>query len=143
MSHPAVTHPLLAELLAYWQAKRGDRVMPGRADIEPAEIEAILPHLFMVDVERDPLRFRYRLVGSVLTDILGEDIKGRYLDEMPLLFRTFATGAYDEVLRVRGPCYKEVSGVAAYFRIAYKRLLLPLSADGDDVGIVLGAIVRI
>ncbi len=142
MTEPTVTHPMLADLLAYWHQKRGGRAMPARPDIEPAELKAMLPHLFMVDVEHDPLRLRYRLVGTALVDVLGHDIKGKYLDEMPLLFRTFAAGAYEEVLRTRGPCYKEVSGIAAYFRVAYKRLLLPLSTDGEAINIILGAIIR-
>lgn len=142
MSDPNVTHPMLANLLAYWHQKRGQRAMPARADIEPAELKALLPHIFMVDVEYEPFRLRYRLVGSALVDVLGQDIKGKYLDEMPLLFRTFAAGAYEEVLKVRGPCYKEVRGIAAYFRVAYRRLLLPLSTDGQTINIILGAIFR-
>jgi len=142
MSDPTIAHPMLATLLAYWHQKRGKRVMPARADIEPAELKALLPNIFMVDVEYAPFRLRYRLVGSALVDVLGQDIKGKYLDEMPLLFRTFAAGAYEEVVRVRVPCYKEVSGIAAYFRVAYKRLLLPLSTDGQTINIILGAIYR-
>ena len=115
MSDPTIAHPMLATLLAYWHRKRGTRAMPARADIEPAELKALLPNIFMVDVEHAPFRLRYRLVGSALVDVLGQDIKGKYLDEMPLLFRTFAAGAYEEVVRVRVPCYKEVSGIAAYF----------------------------
>jgi len=142
MTEPTVSHPMLADLLAYWHQKRAGRAMPARADIEPAELKPMLPHLFMVDVEHEPLRLRYRLVGTALVDVLGQDIKGKYLDEMPLLFRTFAAGAYEEVLRTRVPCYKEVSGIAAYFRVAYKRLLLPLSTDGQTINIILGSIVR-
>ena len=141
-SDPTIGHPKLASLLAYWQHKRGQRAMPARADIEPADLKALLPNIFMVDVEYAPFRLRYRLVGSALVDILGHDIKGKYLDEMPLLFRTFAAGAYEEVLKVQGPCYKEVSGIAAYFRVAYKRLLLPLSTDGQTINIILGSIYR-
>lgn len=142
MTLPTVTHPGLAQLLAYWLDKRGDRSMPSRADIEPAELKALLPHIFLVDVEYAPIRLRYRLVGSELVNVLGRDIKGKYLDEMPLLFRTFAAGAYEEVLVTRRPCYKEVSGLATYLRVAYKRLLLPLSTDGETINIVLGAIFR-
>jgi hypothetical protein len=142
MNDPTIAHPKLAHLLAYWQRQRGERAMPARADIEPADLKALLANIFMVDVEDAPFRLRYRLVGSALVDVLGHDIKGKYLDEMPLLFRTFAAGAYEEVLKVRGPCYKEVNGIAAYFRIAYKRLLLPLSSDGQNINIILGAIYR-
>jgi len=142
MSDPTIAHPKLASLLAYWQRQRGERAMPARADIDPVDLKALLPNIFMVDVEYAPVRLRYRLVGSALVDVLGHDLKGKYLDEMPLLFRTFAAGAYEEVLKLRRPCYKEVNGIAAYFRVAYKRLLLPLSTDGQTINIILGAIYR-
>ena len=53
----------LKALLAYWRQKKGDRRAPTRADIDPAEIKRLLPYVGLVDVERSPLRFRYRLVG--------------------------------------------------------------------------------
>jgi hypothetical protein len=142
VSDPVIAHPMLATLLDYWHQKRGERAMPARSDIEPVELKTLLPHIFMVDVEYEPFRLRYRLIGSALVGVLGQDIKGKYLDQMPLLFRTFAAGAYEEVLAARRPCYKEVSGIAAYFRVAYKRLLLPLSNDGQSINIILGAIFR-
>jgi len=40
---------LVADLYAYWLKKRGDRLMPRRADIEPADIKPLLPSLFHPD----------------------------------------------------------------------------------------------
>src|SRR3546814_7692417 len=37
----------------------------------------------LVDVERDPLRFRFRLAASPVTRHLGYELTGRYLDEVP------------------------------------------------------------
>src|SRR5690349_8298694 len=57
----------LTRLFCYWQAKRGGRAMPARADIDPAEIKALLPYMILVDVIYDTeagLDFVYRLVGT-------------------------------------------------------------------------------
>ncbi len=40
----------LVEFLAYWNAKRGARRFPSRADIAPREIQSLLPWLHMHDV---------------------------------------------------------------------------------------------
>ena len=37
----------------YWETKRGSRSMPARADIDPIEMKAFLPHVVLMDVLRD------------------------------------------------------------------------------------------
>ena len=59
------------DLYHYWLAKRGDRAMPARKDINPAEIPVLLPYLVIVDKAED--RFRYRLVGTAVVEQFGHD----------------------------------------------------------------------
>lgn len=73
--------PDLQKLYRYWLKKRGDRDMPGRADIHPDEIVGLLPGIVLIDVEHNPVRFKFRLVGTDAVLALGQDITGRYLDE--------------------------------------------------------------
>src|ERR1044072_4742557 len=79
-----ITHPGLAQAYAYWDSKRRGRRMPARADLDPTEMPRLLPHLALLDIERSPLRFRYRLVGSHIDDVRREHGKnlltGEYLD---------------------------------------------------------------
>lgn len=138
-----ITHPKLQELFDYWQDKRGDRPMPRRLDIDPIDLRQMLPHIFLVDVETGAQRFRYRLVGTELTTIMGRELKGAYIDEMPFLFRKFALPAYEEVISRRAPCYKEINALEAFFTIRYKRLMLPLSENGTDINMILGGIYRV
>ena len=57
----------LREALDYWRRKRGDRTMPQRRDIDPAELPFwLLPHVQLVDVAEDGRRFRHRLVGTAI-----------------------------------------------------------------------------
>ena len=62
--------PRLRDGYDYWNAKRGQRAMPGRADLDPAEIKPLLPHVVLMDVLRrpqsGPLDFRYRLIGTAI-----------------------------------------------------------------------------
>lgn len=71
--------PLLRSVHAYWDGKRRGRRMPARADLDPAEIKLLLPHLVLMDVLRDaspdwPLDFRYRLIGTHV----DANMNGRY-----------------------------------------------------------------
>ena len=61
----------------YWRAKSGaDDPVPRRRDIDPVELPDLLPNLMLVDVERNPLRFRYRLVGTRVVDFSYHDFTG-------------------------------------------------------------------
>jgi len=75
---------MIAEFDGYWNAKcRADR-LPARASIDPAEFRSILPNVILLDVERDPLRMRIRLVGTRIVQFRGDNT-GRYLHELESL----------------------------------------------------------
>ena len=138
-----IGHPALRDLHRHWEARRGARAMPARADMDPVELpRKLLPNLFLVAVENDPRRFRYRLVGTELTAVMRREFTGQYVDEMPFLFRKFALPAYAEVMERAAPTYREINAVEAFWRIRYRRLLLPLSQDGLRIDTILGAIFR-
>ncbi len=139
-----ISHPELAKLYRYWDRKRGTRAMPSRRDILPEEIPDLLGNLFMVDVVREEAqtRYRYRLVGTALTAIMDQELTGKFIDQMPFLYRKFALPAYREVQRVGRPTYKETNAFEGWLVIRYKRLLLPLSTDGEHIDIVLGGIYQ-
>jgi len=139
----AIDHPQLARLYNYWDDKRGNRAMPTRSDIDPMELRPLLPNLALIDVEENPHRYRYRLVGTELVTILGQELTGKYLDEMPMLFRRFAGNAYAEVLARKAPTYAVFDANIPMFRtVRYKRLLLPLSPDGEWVNMVVAGFFR-
>ena len=141
-----INHPQLAQLYRYWDRRRGDRAMPTRRDILPEELgSALLGNLFLVDVVRDAEapRFRYRLVGTSLTAIMDQELTGKFVDQMPFLYRKFALPAYREILRAGRPTYKETNAFEGWLVIRYKRLLLPLaSPDGAQIDMVMGGIYQ-
>lgn len=68
---------LFEHLSAVWNAARGERVLPRRADIDAAKLGATLPYVCVVDVvDGDPRDFRYRIIGEHLTRGLGQNITG-------------------------------------------------------------------
>ena len=79
-----LTSPRIHRLHGYWRhlhEKRG-RELPRRADIAPDQIKDLLPNIMIVDVERNPMRFRYRLVGTRVVEYNGVEFTGRYLGEI-------------------------------------------------------------
>jgi hypothetical protein len=135
--------PLLGSALAYWNARRGDRLMPSRRDIDPVGIPPrTLPNLQIIDVIDGGARFRYRLIGTATVEAYGEDFTGRYPDEMfPPELRDFIHGVYGEVCSSKAPVFLSNRYVTAKgFELGSKRIYMPLSDDNRDVSHIFGVL---
>lgn len=71
------------QFLQLWQdAHVGDRT-PGKDFLDPLRLRFLLGSLSLLEVHADPLRFRYRLVGTDIVERLGHELTGKWLDEHP------------------------------------------------------------
>jgi hypothetical protein len=88
--------PELADIVAYWRGKASGTALPTRAQIDPIELPRHLGHLLLVDVLREPLRLKYRLIGSAITAVAGRDATGCFLDELydPETYRSVAASFF-------------------------------------------------
>jgi hypothetical protein len=86
-------------LFDYWEQRLRGRIAPTRADIDPLDIPArLLPHILLIDVEHDPVDFRYRLAGTAADTIHGQSLKGvRILDLRP---EPFARVLHGDLIRM-------------------------------------------
>jgi hypothetical protein len=132
----------LSGLIGYWAAKRHGRRFPARADFDPLELKPLLGFLLMVDVVRgqgDQPRFRYRLFGSEFVFYHGADLTGRWLDDIANPgFRDELLALYRGVVADGEMCTLSYDYIVGGFRRRFQAVLLPLSADGSTVNIVLG-----
>jgi len=101
---PRMRSRRVQRLHAYWQSKaelRGS--IPQRRDFDPADMPDLLPNLMIVDVEPEPLRFRYRLVGTRVVEYSHHDFTGTYLDQAGWAEEKGFTRAYVDVVNERRP----------------------------------------
>src|SRR5947207_2847633 len=68
-------HGSSRELLDHWRARRGSRVAPERADIDPGAIRKALADVFLLGSEAgmDP---GFRLAGTRVCALFGRELKG-------------------------------------------------------------------
>ncbi len=132
--------PEIVDLYDYWVARRGARAMPSRKDVDPVQIPRHLPNLMLVDVLRDPLRFRYRLIGTRVVAASAEDRTGQFFDQVRF-FNANPTVAkhYETVVANAEPYYTDEPFHNRQSDSTYRvrRLLLPLSSDGVAVDMIL------
>ncbi len=131
-------HPDILRVLNYWEEKRQGRLMPSRADIDPADLKPYLPHITLVDAVDDDRRYVYRLVGTKEVELRGYDPTGRAVGDA--YFASSADAAlhrYEDVCRKRAPCYIAEPYQVVDRYIGEEDLFLPLSQDGQKVNMIL------
>jgi hypothetical protein len=141
----AVEAPLLRRLHDDWQARRRGRAMPARADFDPVDLKYMMGKLLLVDVLRDPLRFRYRLIGTELVKRRGIDLTGRMLDDHPdPEYREYSRQRYVTAVLGRQPLSSIQTRLVLDGRLRrYEALLLPLAGDGETVDMLMIGIVHL
>lgn len=143
MAYDYRTCPILSGAFRYWNQKRGSgRTMPSRRDIDPIEVPQFLPHLQLTEVTDCGERFRYRLVGTAIIEAFGTEVTGKYVDELFSGERyRFIYEFYRVVCVTRQPVFSRSLYLGTKdVDLTANRLLLPLSADGVQVNMILGAL---
>ncbi len=134
-------YPDLVFVLDYWNGKRHDRFAPARADIEPAEIVAILPRVMLADVERDAdghIDFRYRLSGTGICNVHRTDLTGQRPSSIePPHYGGLIDAHYRSVLKQRRPLAHVIAVKIGTKSASYARIILPLSADGETIDMLM------
>jgi hypothetical protein len=131
-----VRSPDIRRLHEYWNERASGRTFPAKRDIDPSELRSCLPYLTLSEIHRDPLRVRYRLVGTEVVWLRGGDVTGRWLHEIDAWGSANIAHFTD--------CYAEVAagrtlvGVTDTLWVngqerAYEWIMLPLSEDGRSV----------
>lgn len=143
---PVIREPLLAGLRSLWEEKRAGRPLPARADFDIADLRPFFGNLFLLDVLQDGRDFRFRLLGTNLTERFGRDSTGKIFSETYPVGQSpqadWLLGVYRRTVEQRLPVWSAAPmvQVGRAFSIA-TALHLPLSADGVYVNMILGATV--
>lgn len=139
---PEIVDRRLQRLLDYWEKGRGARALPARSDINPGDLRFLLGHLILLDVVREPLRFRVRLQGTEVEWWMGGDLTGKTIDQ--LSSPTLAAAAQEHLAasaEAARPCHRIGEQKVADVPRRYEALILPLSADGKTVNMLLAAVL--
>ena len=126
--------------LRYWEERRRDRSMPSRADIDPLDIPDLLPNVFLVNVSREPLEFRYRLLGTQIVRHSAADYTGKSLHDLPEQCPPSRIWSlFQRVVEERRPFSAQVPYVYIPGKFV-EMLATPLSDDGAHVNMIFGIV---
>jgi len=127
-------------LYDYWTEKRGERAVPLRNAIDPAEIAPILPDIFILESARLGAP-RFRLAGTRICAQFARELKGTALDAL------FTPDQRARVSRIAQDVMAgEVSAVLQIVLVDGRLdtteaeiLLLPLATKGRTADRIIGA----
>ena len=127
------------ELFDYWLRSAGQRPMPARSDLDPLKVPRLLPYLGLIDLRDGVDQGLFRLAGTRLRDIYGQEITGKRVDEV---FSgdsaTYWNRIHRRVTETGLPAYGVVRGPAeGRDHVVLFWLRLPLSEDGGQVDRIL------
>lgn len=137
----------LEALHEYWLSIRAGRRMPAHADIDPVEMPRhLLANILLVEVSRAPLRFYYRVMGTGIVKMLGEDWTGKFVDEVIGVNQNVLQQYIDVAESAEPSIYfnqfsKFDKLLGRHRMLDYERLLLPLSDDDQTVHHLLGSTI--
>lgn len=130
------------QLAEYLGAKAPPGKLPGRQHIDPSEIASLVSHITLIDVvpqETGQHRYRVRLMGSEVVEMMGKDLTGKYVREvLPGNAGEELARLYGEIVRTRTPQYRtgkfERQGRE---HVHYARVAFPLAKDGENVDMLI------
>lgn len=140
---PETGYPALSQVEAYWDALRGNRLVPTRSDVDPRGIDAALENAFVL--ERIAVGIaRLRVAGTHLTSLMGMEVRGmplttffapadrrRVSDALEEMFQTPATVSIRMI----------ANGAPSRPALEARMILLPLKSDLGDISRALGCLV--
>ncbi|MGH6867077.1 MAG: PAS domain-containing protein [Methyloceanibacter sp.] len=127
------------ELFDYWLRSAGERSMPARSDLDPLKVPRLLPNLGLIDLRNGLEQGLFRLAGTRLHEVYGQEITGKRIDEV---FAGNCAGywsrVHSRVVERGSPAHGVVRGPAkGRDHVILFWLRLPLSEDGGRVDRIL------
>ncbi len=138
LSLDKIGDPGIAQVLALWNQRRGSLALPPRGALKPEELMPVLGKVNLLAVLRDPLRFVFRIRGSVIADLHDHDMTGQNVSDMqPPAYRDMLIRHYTEAVETAAPTLYNVHQARGPYDSSYRRIILPLGTPEGRVEMLL------
>jgi hypothetical protein len=135
--------PMLAQVVRAWRAARDGTPYPRRIELDAKTMGPAAHIVSILEVSRDPIRFKYRLHGAGTSRWVGFNLTGKFLDDQP--DKMWVKAAADHLSKVvaKGlPSYQRHFNLAVGDRtINGEALVLPMATDGQRIDLLASVLV--
>lgn len=129
----------LRRLYSYWLVLSGQTTLPGIGSFRPNLLgDDLLSHVAVTEIKTEPFRVLYRHIGPALNELYGEDLTGRYVNDLfSEAVRRKALDSYRQVFETRRPLYSKRVFNLWFKKLGYYRLMLPFARTDEEVKYVI------
>ncbi len=136
-------HPSIATLWRYLLSHRPSGPPFRRADFDPVDMPRLLAHLWLFDVLRDPLDFRYRVVGTNIVASMNADPTGKTLSTFYAEKRDVIAPVWERLaltVETRQATWRRGPAIATRHdtRDTIENLMLPFVDAAGEVEMIFG-----
>jgi hypothetical protein len=122
----------------HWASLKRRQLIPSWSDVDMSQLGFCGGNLAVAAVEAEPFRVRYDFVGEELVQLCGDDLTGRYVDELySASLRSEALAGYRRVVATAEPIFTRQLFDSVSKRFGYYRLMLPFAESERSVDHVL------
>jgi hypothetical protein len=127
------------ELYDYWLQSAGERLLPARSHFDPLKVPRLLPHIGLIDLRDGVDEGSFKLAGTCLREIYGQELTGRRLSD---IYRgdsaPYWRRVHGRIAETGAPGHGVVHGpLVGRDHVVLFWLRLPLSDDGCHVDRIL------
>ena len=135
----------LLELNNFWNKARNGMPLPCAASFDPIHIPKHLSQVFLIQVDHDPLRFAFRVVGEDPHEAFGTNVSGMEVSSIELqglpVGKMMHEG-YEWIISQRKPvAMAGPNGALVDGYTNQEMIYLPFSDGGASITRILGAAV--
>ena len=137
VTHSALPGEKFRQAFQFWLDAKGSQALPPQSAIVPTQLpRGTVANFSVVSVEDGPKRFRYRLLGTAIIQAWGEDLTGRFCEDV--------SGGAEMAARVqlcvdtRRPYYSQgpLKYAVNYFKF-FAVLVMPFAGPNGEVSRLL------
>lgn len=135
-------NPKVVRFFKYWLSLNPEKGLPGRQHFDPLDIPDLMPRIWMLDVLRQPLRYRYRFAGTKEVETLQREVTGKMFEEVhPQAYnRQETTGRLGDSVQHGVATYRKGKIIAIHKKehMIVENCVVPLARDGLLVDLIVG-----
>lgn len=135
----------IGPVLRHWRDISSGKPVANYKDFRPEEIGAALSHVALIELKPNESgqNLFLRLVGDEVKNATLGLVKGAYIENVqPDWYRDFTVNCYRDAFEHAEPQFQDIQTLYQGQKFSYRRLLLPMTSDGETVDLMLAATQR-
>jgi hypothetical protein len=128
----------LGKLFELWSNKKVNDKFPYWRDIDVTELGPWLGNLNVVEINKNPFSFQYRIFGTSISEMINEELTNKKLEQINEKLSVDIIKSYKDMINLPRPMlYIHKQPVWHGELAVFTRLMLPMATDNADNLIVM------